>query len=127
MISYAVAIGVGGAAGSLLRWVAGLLLNPLWSAIPLGTVFANVSGCFCIGLGSAFFSAHAALQPEWRLGIITGVLGGYTTFSTFTFELLTMLQEGRLVTGLGALALHLGCGLLLAALGLALGTRLWAQ
>ncbi len=127
MLSFAMAVGVGGAAGSLLRWVVGLLLNPLWSAIPLGTVFANVLGCFCIGLASAFFSAHAALAPEWRLGIITGVLGGFTTFSTFTLELLTMLQEGRALTGLLALGLHLGCGLLLAALGMAAGMRLWVN
>ena len=129
MVSLAAAmgVGIGGAFGSLLRWAMGAWLNPLWAAVPLGTAFANVSGCFCIGLASAFFSSHAALAPEWRLGVITGILGGYTTFSTFTLEVLTMIQEGRLLAAAGTLALHLGSGLVLAALGMAIGMRWWAE
>lgn len=127
MLSFAAAVGIGGAFGSILRWMIGTWLNPLWATVPLGTAFANVSGCFCIGLSSAFFSSHAALAPEWRLGIITGILGGYTTFSTFTLEVLTMLQEGRLLAAMGTLALHLGSGLVLAALGMAIGMRLWGE
>lgn len=127
MLSFAIAIGIGGAAGSLLRWWMGVLLNPVWSTVPLGTVFVNLVGCFFIGLTSTYFSTHGTLAPEWRLGIVTGVIGGFTTFSTFTFELVTMLQEGRMFACLSAVGIHLGGGLILAACGVSLGIWLWAE
>ena len=100
------AIAVGAALGALLRWVLGTKLNSLFPTIPPGTLAANLIGAYVIGLGIAFFAAMPSLSPEWRLLIITGFCGGLTTFSTFSAEITLLLQQGRLVWALGAVAAH---------------------
>jgi CrcB protein len=103
-----VAIGVGAAIGAWLRWGLGLWLNPLFPSLPLGTLAANVIGGYCIGLALAWLADHPGVPPEARLFLITGVLGGLTTFSTFSAEVVTALMRGLWFTG-GAIALaHLG-------------------
>jgi len=73
-------------AGALLRWLLSASLNALWPSVPLGTLIANLSGGYLIGLAFAWISANPALPPELRLLVVTGFLGGLTTFSTFSVE-----------------------------------------
>ncbi len=117
---YSIAAIVSGAGiGALLRWFLGLKLNGLYPAIPLGTLGANLLGGYLIGIAIAFFSTNTALSPEWRLLIITGFLGGLTTFSTFSAEIVTALQEGRLLNAAAATMLHVGGSIVMTFLGIA--------
>lgn len=100
------AISLGAALGALLRWALGSQLNAFFPFIPPGTLAANLLGGYLIGLAVAFFAVHPALPPEWRLFVVTGFLGGLTTFSTFSAEVVTQLMEGRLSWALGAIVVH---------------------
>ncbi|MDE2605332.1 MAG: fluoride efflux transporter CrcB [Burkholderiales bacterium] len=106
MILSVLAISIGAAAGALLRWVLGNQLNALFPFLPPGTLAANLLGGYLIGVAVAFFASHPALPPQWRLLVITGFLGGLTTFSTFSAEVVTQLMEGRVGWALGAVAVH---------------------
>jgi fluoride exporter len=101
-----VAISVGAALGALLRWVLGIQLNSLFSSIPPGTLVANLVGGYLIGVAVAFFANHPALPPQWRLFVITGFLGGLTTFSTFSAEVVSNLMEGRVMWAVSTIAVH---------------------
>lgn len=101
------AVGVGAALGAWLRWGLGLWLNALNYSIPIGTLVANLGGGFIIGLAVAMFQAHTSLPIEWRLFLITGFLGGLTTFSTFSAEAMMLLQRGQYVWVFAHSALHL--------------------
>src|SRR3979490_1934238 len=100
------AISIGAALGALLRWVFGTQFNSFFPLIPLGTLIANLVGGYLIGVAVVFFGMNPSIAPEWRLLIITGFLGGLTTFSTFSAEVVTLLQEGRLSWACGAIAVH---------------------
>ncbi|MBP0629013.1 fluoride efflux transporter CrcB [Cupriavidus sp. AcVe19-1a] len=113
-----VAVGVGAAAGAWLRWGFSVLWNALNPALPYGTLAANLLGGYLIGLAVGFFDTHAGLPPEWRLLAITGFLGGLTTFSTFSSEVLANLLAGDYGWAAMHLLLHLGGSLLLTAGGL---------
>ena len=113
------AIFSGAGFGALLRWFLGTKLNSLYPSIPLGTLSANLIGGYLIGLSVAFFASNTALAPEWRLFIITGFLGGLTTFSTFSAETVALLQEGRVTTGLIAILLHVMGSIIMTLLGIA--------
>jgi fluoride exporter len=102
-----VAIGVGGGLGALLRWWLGLTLNTYFPAIPLGTLAANLLGGYVVGVAVAFFASYTALAPEWRLFVITGFCGGLTTFSTFSAEVVTLMQQGRALMACAAAGAHL--------------------
>jgi len=102
-----VAIALGGSLGALLRWWLGLTLNAYFPAIPPGTLVANLLGGYVVGVAVAFFASYSALAPEWRLFVITGFCGGLTTFSTFSAEVVTLLQQGRSLLALGAAGTHL--------------------
>jgi CrcB protein len=119
MIYSIAAIVSGAGAGALLRWFLGLKLNSFYPAIPLGTLGANLLGGYLIGIAIAFFSTNTALSPEWRLFIITGFLGGLTTFSTFSAEIVTALQEGRIFNAATATLLHVGGSIIMTFLGIA--------
>jgi CrcB protein len=112
MLSGAAAVGLGAALGALLRWMLALWLNPLHEGVPPGTWVANVAGGYMVGLAVAWFAQQPDLAPQWRLFVITGFLGGLTTFSTFSVEVVAPLQQGRLGTALAVVALHLGGSLL---------------
>jgi len=99
------AVGAGAAAGAWLRWWLGLLLNPIFPTVPLGTFAANLVGGYLMGVALGAFTSFQALTPEARLFITTGFLGGLTTFSTFSAEATTLLARQQL--GWGAL---LVCG-----------------
>jgi len=112
-----VAIVSGAGIGALLRWFLGLKFNGLYPTIPLGTLVANLLGGYLIGVAIAFFATNTALSPEWRLFIITGFLGGLTTFSTFSAEIVTALQEGRFLNATTGIFLHVVGSLIMTFLG----------
>mgnify|MGYP003497836926 FL=1 len=113
------AICIGASLGAVLRWFLGISLNTLFPAIPPGTLIANLAGGYLIGVAIGLFAQHPELAPEWRLFIITGFLGGLTTFSTFSAEILTLLQQGRILWAAGAIGLHVLGSLIMTVLGLA--------
>lgn len=113
------AISFGASCGAVSRWLLGLGLNALFPAIPPGTLAANLIGGYLIGLALSFFSSHAGFAPEWRLLIVTGFLGGLTTFSTFSAEVTTLLQQQRLGMAVLAMGAHVGGSLLMTGLGMA--------
>jgi CrcB protein len=114
-----IAISVGASAGAVLRWLLGLALNAVFPTIPLGTLAANLIGGYLIGLAMAVFASLPGLAPEWRLLIITGFLGGLTTFSTFSAEVTVLLQQGRYLWAGAAISVHVAGSLLMTMLGLA--------
>ena len=109
----------------MLRWWLGLTLNSYFPSIPPGTLAANLIGGYIIGAAIAFFAASAALAPEWRLFVITGFCGGLTTFSTFSSEIVDLLQQGRSLSACGAVALHLAGSVLMTFAGI--GTVAWVK
>ncbi len=113
-----IAICVGASLGALLRWWLGSQLNALFPSIPPGTLAANLVGGYIVGLAVAFFATYSAVAPEWRLLVITGFCGGLTTFSTFSAEVVTLLQQGRLVWAFGAAAAHLAGSVLMTFAGI---------
>src|SRR4029077_17378487 len=102
-----VAISLGSSLGALLRWWLSDLLNAHFPTIPPGTLAANLVGGYIVGVAVAFFATSSALAPEWRLFGITGFVGGLTTFSTFSAEVVTLLQQGRALWACTAAAVHL--------------------
>ena len=114
------AVFVGAGLGALLRWGLGARLNPVFPTLPLGTLAANLLGGFVVGVAVAWFGRHAGVPPELRLFLITGFLGGLTTFSTFSAEVVTLLARGEYGWGLAAAGAHLAGSLALTALGIAL-------
>jgi CrcB protein len=119
------AICVGASLGALLRWWLGAQLNHVFPTVPPGTLTANLVGGYLVGLAIAFFATYSAIAPEWRLLIITGFCGGLTTFSTFSAEIVTLLQQGRSLWALGAAAIHL-CGSVLMTIA-GIGTVHWLK
>ncbi|KRP62926.1 MULTISPECIES: fluoride efflux transporter CrcB [Pseudomonas] len=118
MLKSLFAIAVGASLGAWIRWGLGMRLNALFPTIPPGTVIANLVGGYIIGLALAFFASTPSVSQEWRLLIMTGFCGGLTTFSTFSAETLTLIQEGRIVWALGAIGIHVTGSLVMTALGL---------
>ncbi|AKR43968.1 fluoride efflux transporter CrcB [Methylophilus sp. TWE2] len=112
-----IAISVGASLGALLRWQLGLKLNSLLPALPLGTLSANLIGAYIIGFAIAYFSQLPQLSPEARLLIITGFCGGLTTFSTFSAEVFTQLQNSQILWALRTTLVHIVGSVLLTFLG----------
>jgi CrcB protein len=127
MLGSVLAIGLGAALGALARWGLAVGLNGLFPALPPGTLVANVVGGYLIGVAVALFAHQSALPPEWRLFVITGFLGGLTTFSTFSAEVVERLLAGQLPWALGLAFIHLAGSLTATWLGLATvgATRIW--
>ena len=113
------AVAIGGAFGALARWMLSYRLNALFPAIPPGTLAANIIGGYIIGVAIAFFATRPDISPEWRLFIITGFCGGLTTFSTFSAEVVMLIQQGELAKMAVAIALHLVGSLAATILGIA--------
>ncbi|MCH9638768.1 MAG: fluoride efflux transporter CrcB [Betaproteobacteria bacterium] len=113
-----IAVGLGAAIGAWLRWGLGLWLNSSIPELPLGTLYANLIGGFLIGYTVAVFMQYPGLSPEWRLLIITGFLGGLTTFSTFSIETVTLLARGQYLWSAAIISTHLGGSLIMTVLGL---------
>jgi fluoride exporter len=108
---------VGGGLGACLRWWISLLLNPISHHVPLGTLAVNLAGGYLIGIAAALFELKGGLPQEARLFAITGILGGFTTFSAFSNEVVSMVAEGRPGWAAVTSGAHLFGSLALTALG----------
>ncbi len=113
------AISLGAAIGALLRWQLGIRLNSFFPGMPPGTLTANLVGAYIIGVALAYFAQAPGIAPEWRLFIITGFCGGLTTFSTFSAEIVALLQQQRLTWAMAAIATHVTGSLVMTLAGLA--------
>jgi CrcB protein len=101
------AVGLGAALGAWLRWGLAVWLSGLHSRLPFGTLVANLAGGALIGVALGFFNSYPQLSPEWRLFLVTGFLGGLTTFSTFSGESMMLLERGQYGWALAHAGLHL--------------------
>ena len=113
-------IGIGGALGCWLRWILGVLLNPLFPTVPLGTLAANLIGGFLMGVVLGVFDHFQTLPPELRLFVATGFLGGLTTFSTFSAEATTLLLRQQYLWFAGHVVVHLAGSIAMTIAGIAL-------
>ena len=112
------AIFFGAGLGALLRAGFNLLTASVASMIPLGTLISNLVGGYLIGFAVAYFGNNPSLSPEWRLLVITGFLGGLTTFSSFSAEVVGFMQRGEFTWALGTALVHLIGSLALTFLGI---------
>lgn len=103
----ALAICFGASLGALARWRLSVWLNHGHALLPWGTLLANWVGAYIIGVAVVYFQNQTQLDPAWRLAIVTGFLGALTTFSTFSVEVVSMLQHGRWLLATGTASLHL--------------------
>ena len=113
------AVGAGAALGAWLRWALSVALNHLTPNLPVGTLAANVIGGYLVGVAVEVLVHHSLLTPEWRLFIITGFLGGLTTFSTFSAEAVNLLIRQQYGWSLALISAHLGGSLVMTVLGIA--------
>jgi CrcB protein len=122
------AVGLGAAFGAWTRWLLGVALNPLFIALPLGTLAANLLGGYLVGIAVGVFHANTHFPMAWKLFAITGFLGGLTTFSTFSAEVVERLLAGQLPLALGLASVHLLGSLTATYLGLLTvgATKIWA-
>ena len=114
------AVGIGGVLGCWLRWVLGVLFNPVFPTVQLGTLAANLIGGLLMGMVLGVFDHFQTLPPELRLFVATGFLGGLTTFSTFSAESTTLLLRGQYLWFGGHMALHVVGSISLTIAGIAL-------
>ena len=112
------AVGIGAALGAWFRWLISAVLNPLLPTLPLGTLAANLIGGYLIGVAIAVFEHNAQIPAEVRLFVITGFMGGLTTFSSFSAEVVLLMARQQMFWAIGVIAAHLGGSLLMTALGL---------
>ena len=110
-------IGLAAALGAWSRWGIGILLNAMYPLFPLGTLTANLIGGYLTGISMGAFELFSELNPDLKLIINIGFLGGLTTFSAFTAEVFQLLQKNELVASLTLVALHVIGSLLMAYLG----------
>jgi CrcB protein len=107
-LSQVLAIAAGGATGALLRfWMSGWAYTMLGRGFPYGTLVVNVLGSLLIGVFSVLLIERLSLGPEWRAAIIIGLLGGFTTFSTFSLETLNLIEAGAHGKALANVALSM--------------------
>ncbi|WP_040977090.1 fluoride efflux transporter CrcB [Necropsobacter massiliensis] len=113
-------VGSGAALGAVARWGLSQLLNPLFSLLVFGTLIANYTGCFIIGLLLAAFWQYPQIASAWRLFLVTGFLGGLTTFSSFSAEVVEYFLGAKWLAAFTVMSLHLFGSLLFTALGVLL-------
>ena len=121
------AVGGGAAIGAWLRWWLGILLNPLFPTLPLGTLAANLVGGLLMGLAMELLTGHAVFSPEARLLVTTGFLGGLTTFSTFSAEIVTLLLRKEYLWGAIGITAHVVGSLAMTIVGIQLVRALYAM
>jgi fluoride exporter len=120
------AVGGGAAIGAWLRWGLGIMLNPVFPTLPLGTLAANLTGGLLMGFAMEIITRHAVLSPEMQLLVTTGFLGGLTTFSTFSGEIVTLLLRKEYLWGTIAIASHVVGSLAMTILGILLIRAVYA-
>ncbi|GAB3409686.1 hypothetical protein GCM10027361_17580 [Erwinia aphidicola] len=117
MLKPLLAVMIGGCAGCVIRWLLAVRLNALFPNLPPGTLLVNLVGGFIIGVAVAWFMRHPQLDPAWKLLITTGLCGGMTTFSTFSLEVVTLLQAGNYVWAITSVLIHVLGSLLMTIAG----------
>lgn len=113
------AVFVGAGVGACLRFALGETLNRLLPQLPLGTLMANLIGGYLVGIAIGFFAWRTDMSVLWRLALITGFLGGLTTFSTFSAEVVNAFARGDVGWAVAITIAHLAGSLLLTLLGMA--------
>jgi fluoride exporter len=113
------AVGIGAALGAWMRWGLASVLNPALPTLPLGTLASNLIGGYLIGLAVAFFADNASVPAEVRMFVITGFLGGLTTFSTFSAEAVALLARAQYGWGAALILSHLAGSMVMTILGMA--------
>jgi fluoride exporter len=117
-------IGIGGIVGSLLRYCLASVISYFWNEnFPLGTLLINVTGAFLLGWFTNRFVARQKLHPYFLTAFTSGVVGSYTTFSTFCVDTVKLIEQGAYISGLLYMAASLFCGLLFVKLGMRLGEK----
>lgn len=116
-LSAILAVSLGSIIGGLIRWYLSMRFNNSQTIFPLGTLAANLIACYLIGLFLGFFLNHPDISPQWKLLLTTGVCGGLSTFSTFSAEMVFLLQQQRYLHAFSGIAIHVSGSLLLTALG----------
>lgn len=114
-----IAISLGASIGAMLRWFLGAQLNSLFPTMPPGTLIANLIGAYIVGLAIAYFAQAPDIAPEWRLLIITGFCGGLTTFSTFSAEVVALLQQEKLNWAMSTIVVHVSGSVMMTFAGIA--------
>ena len=112
------AVGAGAALGAWLRWGLAVALNHVAPNLPLGTLASNLVGGYLVGVAVEVLVHHTVLTPEWRLFIITGFLGGLTTFSTFSAEAVGLLSRAQYGWATALIGAHVAGSLLMTVLGM---------
>ena len=126
MLGGFLAVGMGAALGAWLRWGLGVLLNPVFPTLPMGTLAANLGGGLLMGFAMEVITRHALLAPEARLLVTTGFLGGLTTYSTFSAEIVTLLLRREYLWGAIAIAAHVVGSIAMTIAGILLIRALYA-
>lgn len=121
-----VAVGLGAAVGAWIRWGLGIMLNPVFPTLPLGTLAANLGGGLLMGVAMELITRHSVMSPELRLLMTTGFLGGLTTFSTFSAEITTLLLRRELLWSAIAIGAHVAGSIILTIAGILLARLLFA-
>ena len=111
-------ISIGASLGAILRWFFDVSFNSLFPNMPLGTLAANLLGAYLIGIAMAAFASQPQLSPEWRLLVITGFLGGLTTFSSFSAQVIGLIQQDKWSWAVTTMASHVAGSLLMTLFGL---------
>ena len=119
LVTVLAAVALGAVLGAWMRWALSYWLNPRLEHLPLGTLTSNLIGGYLIGLAIAVFAAHPSVPPFWRLVIVTGFLGGLTTFSTFSAESVVLMQGAQWASAAVHAVAHLGGSLLATVAGIA--------
>jgi len=119
-MKYLFIIGLGGAIGSISRYLMQVVISRyITVTFPLGTFLVNLTGCFIIGLLYGLTNKYAWMTMEWRLFLITGLCGGYTTFSSYSYESISLIRQGNYVYFILYIVLSVVLGLLATAGGMA--------
>jgi CrcB protein len=119
MVMQFAAVGIGAALGAWLRWCLSLWLNPRLPMFPLGTLASNLIGGYLVGIAVAFFALRGDLPVQWRLFVVTGFLGGLTTFSTYSAEVTDLLMRGAYGNATALALTHVAASILLTIAGFA--------
>lgn len=114
-----IAVALGGALGALARWTLSFELNAMLPNLPLGTFLSNVIAGYVIGVAIAVFTRLPAIAGQWRLFVVTGLMGGLSTFSTFSAEVVSHLQNGQYGWAVAEIAIHVSASLAMTTLGIA--------
>ena len=118
MLQSLIAISIGASVGAISRWLIGLWLNTFFSHVPLGTLVVNLVGGYLVGVAFSIFASHPNWSPEWRLLVVTGFLGGLTTFSAFSLEMTQLLQQEKWLLLFVGISSHVLGSIIMTLLGL---------